>query len=176
MTMPSKGRRWNRLVTTEELDTLRTVLATFVPGLGPRVEAIEEAMSNARDAIPVPGPKGEQGETGPSGIQGPTGPIGPVGATGPRGPQGSPGDPGKDGSVGPRGETGPQGPAGQTGPSGSQGIPGVTGPRGEPGTAADTSKIAALEARIAKLETDNTANKSLLGKIVELPLIKALLK
>lgn len=65
---------------------------------------------------------------------------------GPAGPPGACGEPG------PRGETGPPG---ARGPIGLTGPPGERGPRGEPGppgTPADDARVAALEARLARLE------------------------
>ena len=56
---------------------------------------------------------------------------------------------------GPKGDKGDPGPEGPAGPKGDQGEPGATGPKGDKGDpGADlTAELAALEARVAALET-----------------------
>ena len=56
---------------------------------------------------------------------------------------------------GPKGDKGDPGPGGPAGPKGDQGEPGATGPKGDKGDpGADlTAELAALEARVAALET-----------------------
>ena len=68
------------------------------------------------------------------------------------GPKGDKGDPGLEGPAGPKGD---QGEPGATGPKGDKGDPGETGPKGDKGDpGADlTAELAALEARVAALET-----------------------
>ena len=68
------------------------------------------------------------------------------------GPKGDKGDPGPEGPAGPKGD---QGEPGATGPKGDKGDPGETGPKGDKGDpGADlTAELAALEARVAALET-----------------------
>ena len=61
---------------------------------------------------PIPGPKGDRGETGPKGDAGQAGPQGPIGLTGPAGPAGERGPKGEAGERGPAGPMGPAGPAG----------------------------------------------------------------
>lgn len=112
-------------------------------------------LSPGQAVTPVPGPRGEPGETviGPRGPQGPIGETGPAGAdgqdgasvTGPRGPSGADGDPGRAPTaeeisaavaaycgqepspcVGPQGAAGPAGPAGPQGTTGDQGLAGAS--------------------------------------------------
>ena len=103
------------------------------------------------------GPEGPQGKTGPQGETGPQGPQGETGATGPKGPQGDPGEKGETGETGPQGPEGPQGKTGPQGPQGDQGETGATGetgpqgpegPQGEAGVAAtfELVEIEMLEA------------------------------
>lgn len=68
------------------------------------------------------------------------------------GPKGDQGDIGPSGPAGPKGD---QGEPGATGPKGDKGDPGETGPKGDKGDpGADlTAELAALEARVAALET-----------------------
>lgn len=119
-------------------------------------EAINTALSQAKESGEFNGPQGERGPVGPQGPQGPQGiqgiqgERGETGATGPTGPQGPTGESGKDGAIGPQGpkgdkgdkgdtgETGPQGPVGETGPQGEQG---PAGPQGEKGEKGDTGSV-----------------------------------
>ncbi len=73
-----------------------------------------------------------------------------------------PGPPGKDGADGAQGkpgvgQPGPAGPKGETGPqsvvAGPRGADGIPGPQGQAGTPADGAAFAALQARVAALET-----------------------
>lgn len=59
------------------------------------------------------------------------------------------------GPKGDQGDIGPEGPEGPEGPKGDKGDPGETGPKGDQGEpGADlTAELAALEARVAALET-----------------------
>lgn len=66
-------------------------------------DAVEDALTQAKESGEFDGPQGEQGP------QGETGPQGPQGETGPQGPQG------EQGPKGDTGATGPQGPAGNDG-------------------------------------------------------------
>lgn len=68
------------------------------------------------------------------------------------GPKGDQGDAGPKGDPGAPGDTGPKGDKGDPGETGPKGDPGAKGDQGEPG--ADlTAELAALEARVAALET-----------------------
>lgn len=105
-------------------------------------QAIEEALTDAKESGTFDGPQGPKGEQGPQGEVGPEGPQGPqgeqgpkgeVGPEGPRGPQGDQGiqgpkgDKGEKGDKGDTGETGPEGPKGDKGDSGSDGADGADG-------------------------------------------------
>ena len=95
------------------------------------VVAAHEAVANVEL---TPGPKGDKGDIGPEG---------PAGAAGAKGDQGDPG---------PEGPKGPKGDKGDPGEPGTDGAQGPKGDQGEPG--ADlTAELAALEARVAALET-----------------------
>lgn len=81
--------------------------------------------------VPVPGPRGRDGDAGRPGRDGApgesiTGPAGPAGKDGASvtGPAGADGAPGKDGEQGP---AGPAGPAGKDGRDGTEGQPGKDG-------------------------------------------------
>ncbi|MEO8682080.1 MAG: hypothetical protein ABI665_23740 [Vicinamibacterales bacterium] len=86
---------------------------------------------------PVIGPAGENGLDGRAGIDGKDGSPGPPGPPGEKGEPGAPGPAGR-GLVGERGADGPIGPSGE---------------KGEPGRDADGALVAALEQRIAGVET-----------------------
>lgn len=85
-------------------------------------KAVKDLDDRARVPVPIPGPRGPQGDPGPSGTPGPSG---------------SPGQDGKDGNstVGSTGPTGPPGAGGAAGPQGPEGEPGPAGPQGEQGPA-----------------------------------------
>lgn len=72
-------------------------------------EAINTALTQAKESGEFDGEQGPQGPAGPQGEkgeQGPQGPQGPKGETGATGPQG---EKGETGATGPQGETGPAG-------------------------------------------------------------------
>ena len=87
--------------------------------------ALENAVNNALTQAKESGMF--DGETGPAGPQGPKGPQGPRGETGPAGPQGIQGRTGPQGEQGPRGETGLTGATGPQGPRGPEGLDGADG-------------------------------------------------
>lgn len=110
---------------------------SWVNGSEPAINAanlnkLEAGVVAAHDAVAsvelTPGPKGDRGNVGPEGPEGPAGPEGP---------------------------TGPKGDKGDIGPAGAKGDPGDPGPKGDKGDpGADlTAELAALEARVAALET-----------------------
>ena len=74
----------------------------------------EDSIKNAvNNALTIAKENGEfNGETGPRGPEGPQGPQGETGATGETGPRGPEGP---QGETGPQGEVGPQGPQGEAG-------------------------------------------------------------
>ena len=87
----------------------------------------EDSIKNAvNNALTIAKENGEfNGETGPQGPEGPQGEAGPRGPEGPQGPQGetgATGETGPRGPEGPQGETGPQGPQGEVGPQGEAGV------------------------------------------------------
>jgi hypothetical protein len=92
-------------------------------------QAVKDLDDRTRVPVPIPGPRGPQGETGAPGEPGPSGSPGQTGS------EGDAGAPGADGASGPSGPEGAQGPAGPAGPQGEQGVPGEQGPRGEQGPA-----------------------------------------
>ena len=71
--------------------------------------AVNNALTIAKESGEFKGEKGDPGEKGETGETGPQGPEGPQGKTGPQGPEGP---------QGPQGETGPQGPEGPQGEAG----------------------------------------------------------
>lgn len=92
-------------------------------------KAVEDLDDRTRVPVPIPGPRGPQGEPGSPGPSGAPGSLGPSGTPGRNGKGGAAGEPGAAGATGP---PGPEGPAGPTGP---QGEPGPEGPQGERGPA-----------------------------------------
>ena len=91
-------------------------------------EAVEAALTQAKESGDFDGAQGPQGPQGPQGEKGATG------ATGPQGPQGPQGEKGEKGETGPQG---PQGEKGETGPQGPQGEKGATGETGPQGPGAE---------------------------------------
>uniref|UniRef100_UPI000765F849 collagen-like protein n=1 Tax=Streptomyces scabiei TaxID=1930 RepID=UPI000765F849 len=89
-------------------------------------QAVEDLDDRTRVPVPIPGPRGPQGEpgrTGPSGAPGRSGSDGTdgqdgAGETGPSGSAGAPGKQGDPGASGPQGEPGPAGPPGPQGEAG----------------------------------------------------------
>lgn len=102
-----------------------------VPVAPDPTKAVEDLEDRTEVPVPIPGPRGADGEPGSPG------PSGSPGRTGESGAGGAPGPSGLPGAVGP---TGPAGPAGPTGPQGVQGEPGVMGPQGERGEKGDTGE------------------------------------
>ena len=74
--------------------------------------AVNNALTIAKESGEFKGEKGDPGEKGETGETGPQGPEGPQGKTGPQGPQGDQGETGATGETGPRGPEGPQGETG----------------------------------------------------------------
>ena len=106
-------------------------------------DSIKNAVNNALTIAKESGEfKGEKGDPGEKGETGETGPQGPQGDQGEVGPQG---ETGATGETGPRGPEGPQGPQGETGETGPRG---PEGPQGEAGVAAtfELVEIEMLEA------------------------------
>ena len=101
-------------------------------------EAVEDLPDRTRVPVPIPGPRGPQGEPGTPGPTGTPGPAGSPGAPGTDGQDGRPGSAGEPGEPGAVGPAGPAGPAGPTGPAGPAGPAGSTGPAGETGPTGDT--------------------------------------
>ena len=62
--------------------------------------------------FPMPGPKGDKGDTGATGAKGETGAKGDTGAQGPQGATGATGPKGATGPIGPKGDKGDTGPVG----------------------------------------------------------------
>lgn len=93
-------------------------------------KAVEDLDDRARVPVPIPGPRGPQGEPG---TPGPSGSPGSSGAEGSDGQAGAAGEPGTAGATGPPGVPGPVGPAGPAGPQGEPGPAGPQGPAGEDG-------------------------------------------
>lgn len=89
-------------------------------GSGELDNAVDAALTEAKESGAFNGPKGDAGEPGPTGPEGPQGPKGDTGDTGPQGPKGDTGD------------TGPQGPKGDTG---------LQGPKGDAGTSVTVSNV-----------------------------------
>lgn len=87
-------------------------------------QAVEDLDDRTRVPVPIPGPRGPEGEPGPTGSPG---------ASGTPGEDGADGVPGVDGSPGAVGPTGPAGVQGEPGPAGPQGEPGPAGPEGPAG-------------------------------------------
>lgn len=102
---------------------------------------------------PVPGPKGDTGQTGVKGDTGATGPTGPAGLTGDKGDTGAAGPRGLTGLNGSDGATGPAGPTGAQGVKGDKGDTGLTGPAGPKG---DTGLTGAVGAKGDKGDTGLT--------------------
>jgi hypothetical protein len=96
-------------------------------------QAVEDLDDRTRVPVPVPGPRGPQGEPGPTGSPGVPGSPGKDGADGSPGVSGEPGADGEPGAVGPTGPAGPVGPQGEHGPAGPAGPPGPAGERGPAG-------------------------------------------
>lgn len=92
-------------------------------------KAVEDLDDRARVPVPIPGPRGPQGEPG---TPGPSGSPGQNGKDGVDGPSGEPGAVGASGAPGP---AGPPGPQGEPGPAGAQGEQGPIGERGPAGPA-----------------------------------------
>jgi outer membrane murein-binding lipoprotein Lpp len=90
-------------------------------------KAVEDLDDRTRVPVPIPGPRGPQGDPGEPG------PSGSPGQNGMDGVDGSAGDPGVTGETGQPGPAGPAGPQGDPGPAGPQGEPGATGERGPAG-------------------------------------------
>lgn len=89
-------------------------------------KAVDDLEDRTEVPVPIPGPRGPEGEPGK------TGPSGSPGTDGAAGTDGTSGVDGVPGAVGP---TGPQGETGPVGPQGEQGEPGATGEQGPPGPA-----------------------------------------
>ena len=96
-------------------------------------QAVEAALTVAKESGEFDGPAGPQGEQGPQGEKGDQGDKGDTGAQGIQGPQGEQGPKGDTGAAGPQGPTGATGPQGPTGATGPQGPTGATGPQGPAG-------------------------------------------
>lgn len=99
--------------------------------------AVEDLPDRAEVPVPIPGPRGADGEPGspgPSGAPGKTGASGVPGTDGAAGSDstvpGPTGPPGADSTV-----PGPTGPVGPAGPQGERGETGATGERGPAGPA-----------------------------------------
>ncbi|MDQ0933816.1 collagen-like protein [Streptomyces turgidiscabies] len=95
--------------------------------------AVEDLDDRTRVPVPIPGPRGPEGEPGspgPTGSPGQNGRDGEDGAGSP-GPTGAAGTPGTDGAAGPPGPAGPQGDPGPAGPQGPPGEAGVDGSDGQ---------------------------------------------
>lgn len=100
-------------------------------------QAVEDLDDRTRVPVPIPGPRGPQGDPGPpgpTGSPGQNGRDGEDGASSP-GPTGAAGTPGTDGAAGPPGPAGPQGDPGPAGVQGEQGPPGADGQDGRDGQA-----------------------------------------
>lgn len=101
-------------------------------------QAVENLDDRTEVPVPIPGPRGPQGDPGspgPTGAPGQNGSDGKDGAgsPGPTGAAGTPGAAGTDGAAGPPGPAGPQGDPGPAGPQGEQGPPGTNGQAGRDG-------------------------------------------
>ncbi len=106
-------------------------------------EAIETALTEAKESGEFDGPKGDKGDKGDTGEPGPkgdTGIEGPIGPQGEKGDKGDTGEQGPQGEPGPKGDTGEQGPQGEKGDKGDKGDTGEQGPQGEPGPKGDTGE------------------------------------
>lgn len=92
-------------------------------------QAVEDLDDRTRVPVPIPGPRGPQGEPGSPGPSGTPGQDGSNGAdgVGSPGPTGAAGTDGVPGPAGPPGEPGPAGPQGEPGPGGADGIDGRDG-------------------------------------------------
>ena len=104
-------------------------------------EAIETALTEAKESGEFDGPKGDKGDKGDTGEPGPkgdTGIEGPIGPQGEKGDKGDKGDTGEQGPQGEKGDTGEQGPQGEKGDKGDKGDTGEQGPQGEKGDTGDT--------------------------------------
>ena len=98
-------------------------------------QAVEDLDDRTEVPVPIPGPRGPQGDPGspgPTGSPGQNGSDGEDGISSP-GPTGAAGTPGTDGAAGPPGPAGPQGDPGPAGPQGEQGPPGADGQNGRDG-------------------------------------------
>lgn len=92
-------------------------------------QAVEDLDDRTRVPVPIPGPRGPQGDPGspgPSGTPGQDGSDGTDGVGSP-GPTGAAGTDGVPGPAGPPGEPGPAGPQGEPGPAGADGADGRDG-------------------------------------------------
>lgn len=92
--------------------------------------AVEDLPDRAEVPVPIPGPRGADGEDGEDGADGEPGATGSPGSDGSDGADGKPGAVGPSGAVGP---AGPPGPQGEPGPAGPQGAPGADGADGVDG-------------------------------------------
>ncbi|MGW3651911.1 collagen-like protein [Streptomyces sp. NPDC000878] len=92
-------------------------------------QAVEDLDDRTRVPVPIPGPRGPEGDPGSPGPSGSPGEDGTDGV-GTDGPTGAAGTPGTDGAAGPPGPAGPQG---EPGPVGPQGEPGAAGADGQDG-------------------------------------------
>ncbi len=110
------------------LAALEARFAEWVPKLDAQCAEIIARMEALEKRAPVPGPKGEKGD---SGLQGPKGEKGDAGPVGPPGSKGERGEPGPAGPLGPKGEKGDPGPQGAKGEKGDPGPAGPPGPRVE---------------------------------------------
>ncbi|MEH0426646.1 collagen-like protein [Streptomyces stelliscabiei] len=98
-------------------------------------QAVADLDDRTRVPVPIPGPRGPQGEPGQTGPTGDPGRSGTDGADGTDGQDGvgEPGASGPAGAPGQQGEPGVPGPQGEPGPAGPPGPQGEAGPRGEAG-------------------------------------------
>ncbi|MER7814093.1 collagen-like protein [Streptomyces sp. NPDC096153] len=87
-------------------------------------QAVQDLPDRAEVPVPIPGPRGPEGQPG---RDGPPGTDGQNGRDGSPGTAGQPGADGQDGAPGEKGEKGDRGEPGETGP---QGPPGPHGPPG----------------------------------------------
>lgn len=86
--------------------------------------AVEDLPDRAAVPVPIPGPRGADGEQG---VPGEPGASGSPGRDGVDGADGAAGEPGSAGATGPAGPAGPPGAQGEPGPAGPQGAPGEDG-------------------------------------------------
>jgi hypothetical protein len=93
-------------------------------------KAVKDLEDRTRVPVPIPGPRGPQGDPGspgPTGSPGASGSPGKAGSDGQAGTNGEPGAAGATGPAGPAGPQGEQGPAGPQGPAGEDGKDGSDG-------------------------------------------------